>query len=186
MHRISQASAQNPISCFGALTMTRCSGCQAGWAPGPRWAPAVDWLKLNGPCGAAGPRPAVAQPWSGSSSLPDKQAEKRWFELRTWHNSPRDSLFLPGWWAALNFKCLEFNIPFSEQLGFGPLAGASGFKCCLCHLLYCIILTIVTIVTIETQESLLLRAPWWLWGNAWKALCTMPSAQCSSLYCCSK
>ena len=36
MHRVSQASAQNPISCFGGLTLTRCSGCQAGWELGSR------------------------------------------------------------------------------------------------------------------------------------------------------
>ena len=91
MHRVSQASAQNPISCFGGLTLTRCSGCQAGWELGPRWAPAVDWLRLNGPCGAAGPRPANAQLLSGSFSLPDKQAETRQYELYTRPNSPSSS-----------------------------------------------------------------------------------------------
>lgn len=41
MHRVSQASAQNPISCFRALTMTRHSGCQAGREPSPRGVPAT-------------------------------------------------------------------------------------------------------------------------------------------------
>lgn len=41
MHRVSQASAQNPISCFKALTMTRRSGCQAGREPSPRGVPAT-------------------------------------------------------------------------------------------------------------------------------------------------
>jgi len=99
----------------------------------------MDSLKLNGPCGAAGPRPAGARLPFGSSSLPDKQAERRLYELYTWHNGPWERILQDGG-AALNSRLLKFNIPFGEQPGFRPLAGTPGFKSRLCQLLNSIIL----------------------------------------------
>lgn len=68
MHRISQASAQKPISCFRALTLTQCSRCQAGREPSPEECPPRT-VRLNGPCRAAWPLPAGTELLSGSCFL---------------------------------------------------------------------------------------------------------------------
>lgn len=83
MHCVSQASAQNPISCFRALAMTRRSGCQAGREPSSRGVPATHreakWA-LQGSLATS----CSTELLSGSSAFSDKQAEQGKCELYTW------------------------------------------------------------------------------------------------------
>lgn len=128
MHRVSQASAQNPISCFGGWTVTQRSGCQAGQEPGVRWAPAMDWPKLNGPCGAAWPTlqrqscclapflsPTSKQRGGNARHIPGTMVHGTHCILQD------SSSTLSSWWP-------KFNVSFGEQLGFGPLTDKPGFK----------------------------------------------------------
>lgn len=132
MHRVSQASAQNPISCFGALMMTWRSGCQAGWEPGPRRAPAIDWLWLNEHCGLCSRflqvqsccrAPLASQPGKQSggnmSYVPSTIAPGT-------HCASQDD------GAALCYSRLKCHISFGEQLQYRPLTDRSGFRSWLC------------------------------------------------------
>lgn len=85
MHRVSQASTQNPISCFRAWAMMLSSGCQAVSDPGPTWTPAfhhrLTEAKLAG--GALQPLPAGAE-LCLAPVLPRKtQAERGWVLYQT-------------------------------------------------------------------------------------------------------
>lgn len=138
MPRVSQVSEQKPHFMLQSLTMTRCSGFQAGWALGPRWT-AMDWLKLNGPCGAVGP---ILQVHSCRPAPLLSPISKQ----RGGYMSYTPGIMVCGTvsstmvGAALNSRWLKFNIPFSKQPGFGPLASTAGFKSCLCQLSNSIIL----------------------------------------------
>ena len=190
MHRVSQASAQNPISCFGASTMTRRSGCQAGWEPGPRWAPAMDWLWLNEPYGLCSRflqvqsccrAPLVSQP--GKQSAGNMSCVPRTMVPGTHCVSQDDR-------AVLSYSWLKCHISFGEQLQYRPLTDRSGFKSwlwCLLKLLFwttsltslCFNFPIYNRdVRVSTS-----RAPWSFWWSNYKALCLVHS-NVVSYHCC--
>lgn len=97
MHRVSQASAQNPISCFRAWTMMLSSGCQAGVSPTPHEPRLPPQAKAKLAYGAAQPLCVGTELLSDSLQSRIKQEDTGQDESFTWQNVSGDSLYLPEW-----------------------------------------------------------------------------------------